>query len=98
MHCNRKTSGATIKTVAVKKYVFKKNLSLGKTDAEVKELQRYLNSQGFIVAKSGSGSAGRETEYFGPATKAALIKFQKAKKIDPASGYFGPLTRAVFNK
>lgn len=91
---------SSVKTVIAEKpkFVFKKNLELGKTDPDVKELQKLLNASGFTVAKSGAGSPGKETSYFGPATKAALIKYQKAKKISPSSGYFGPLTRAVANK
>jgi peptidoglycan hydrolase-like protein with peptidoglycan-binding domain len=58
-------------------------------------LQKYLNAHGYTVATSGPGSVGNETTTFGPATKAALIKFQKANNITPASGYFGPLTRAA---
>jgi peptidoglycan hydrolase-like protein with peptidoglycan-binding domain len=73
---------------------FTLNLKLGMTNSEVKLLQQYLNSHGFSVAESGPGSPGHETEYFGVATRVALINFQKAGGITPASGYFGPLTRA----
>jgi peptidoglycan hydrolase-like protein with peptidoglycan-binding domain len=65
---------------------------------DVKELQKFLNSHGYVIAKSGPGSLGQETTYFGQATKAALIKFQKAKKIYPSTGLFGPLTRKAFNQ
>ena len=46
-----------------------------------------------MVAKKGVGSKGRENTRFGPATKAALVRFQKANNIIPAVGYFGPMTR-----
>lgn len=75
------------------KYSFKRNLSLGVIGSDVKELQKYLNANGFIISKSGAGSLGKETNYFGLATRSALIRFQKAKKIAPAAGYFGPMTR-----
>jgi peptidoglycan hydrolase-like protein with peptidoglycan-binding domain len=80
------------------KFVFKNDLTLGDENNDVKELQKFLNTNGYVVAKSGAGSPGRETTYFGLATKKALIKFQKAKKISPATGLFGPLTRKAFNK
>lgn len=75
-------------------YIFTKTLSLGMKDAQVVTLQKYLNANGFPIAQTGAGSVGKETTYFGPATKNALIKFQKAKAIVPASGLFGPLTRS----
>ncbi|MFZ4632288.1 MAG: InlB B-repeat-containing protein [Patescibacteria group bacterium] len=72
---------------------FKKDLKLGLVNNDVKELQKYLNNKGYLITKSGPGSKGKETTYFGAATKAALIKFQKDNKISPASGLFGPVTR-----
>ena len=88
-----------IKPLKVNKYIFKKDLKLGDIDKDVKELQKYLNINGYLVAKVGVGSNGRETTIFGPATKIALIKFQKANKINPALGYFGALTRnAIYKK
>jgi hypothetical protein len=85
-------------TATKAKFIFTRNLSVGMTHPDVKELQKFLNANGSVVATTGSGSLGKETSYFGPATKAALIKFQKAKKIDPASGFFGPISRSVVNK
>jgi hypothetical protein len=34
---------------------------------------------------------------FGPATQAALIRYQKANNIVPASGVLGPVTRVRIN-
>ena len=79
-------------------FVFNKNLEMGSAGEDVKQLQKYLNSEGFIIAVSGAGSVGNETTRFGAATQSALIKFQKANKIFPASGYFGPLTRKFINE
>jgi len=73
---------------------YTRDLKFGMTGEDVRQLQIYLNSKGFTVAPSGPGSLGNETTYFGSATRAALIKFQKASGISPASGYFGPKTRA----
>lgn len=55
-------------------------LSLGSKGAEVKELQEYLNKKGFVIALSGPGSPGKENEYFGPATKAAVTRLQSYLK------------------
>lgn len=91
-------NNTTSKPVVIsKKNNFQKDLKLGLINNDVKLLQQFLNSNGYLIAKSGIGSKGKETNYFGPATKAALIKFQKANKINPASGLFGPLTRKVVN-
>lgn len=77
---------------------FSRNLEVGSTGAEVKALQVYLNTHGYTVASSGAaGSPGNETTRFGAATRAALIKLQKAAGITPAAGYFGPKTRAYIN-
>ncbi len=72
------------------------DLQFGARREEVRALQKILNASGHIIATTGGGSPGNETTYFGPATRAALIKFQKAKNITPAVGYFGPKTRAAF--
>ncbi|MHB9019341.1 MAG: beta strand repeat-containing protein [Minisyncoccota bacterium] len=70
------------------------DLTVGSKGAAVKALQQFLNANGFVVAASGAGSVGNETEYFGNATKAALAKMQAAQGISPAAGYFGAKTRA----
>jgi len=91
--CARISVGATTLT---------KNLKIGDTNSQVKFLQQLLNNAGFAVAKSGSGSAGQETTFFGAMTKTAVRKFQCAKKIicqgsEATTGYgaVGPKTRAV---
>lgn len=83
-------------------YQFKRNLSLLMTGVDVLALQKYLNTNGFILTKNGFGSPGNETNRFGALTRAALIKFQEAhadKILAPyglkrGTGYFGPSTRA----
>ncbi len=72
-----------------------KTLSLTMRDLEVITLQQYLNTHGYPVAPSGAGSVGHETSYFGPATKAAVKKFQAANGITPVSGIVATKTRAV---
>lgn len=84
---------------------FTRDLRLGSTGNDVKELQKYLNSHNFPVASSGFGSAGNETANFGQKTKVALIKFQNfyADKIliplglNKGTGNFFPFTRKFVN-
>ena len=71
-----------------------RNLYRGTRGEDVRLLQKLLNRNGFAVAASGPGSIGNETTYFGPATLAAVIRFQSARGISPTIGYVGPLTRA----
>lgn len=78
-------------------FVFNKNLTLGNVNNDVKELQKYLNNNGFRLVNTGAGSPGKETTYFGSVTKKALIKFQQTNNIQPSVGYFGPLTRNFIN-
>jgi len=75
-------------------YSWTRDLTLGSTGDDVKALQQFLNGQGFTVSSSGAGAPGSESTYFGAKTKAALAKFQAAKGISPAAGYFGPITRS----
>jgi lysophospholipase L1-like esterase len=70
-------------------YTFSKNLSYHMQGTAVLELQQYLASQGFFAATANS--------IFGPLTYKALMAFQKAHDIRPASGFFGPITRAFVN-
>ncbi len=71
-----------------------RNLTIGSSGSDVKSLQQFLNANGFKAAASGAGSPGLESTYFGPATKAALARYQASVGIAPAAGYFGALTRA----
>jgi fibronectin-binding autotransporter adhesin len=72
-----------------------RDLQVGSTGADVKALQMFLNTMtGTMVASSGAGSPGNETTTFGPATKAAVIKFQTLYNITPIAGYAGAKTRA----
>ncbi len=87
---------AAVSVVSVRN-AFTKNLNVGISDPQVKILQQFLNGHGFTISASGPGSPGNETIKFGAATKAALIKFQKAHKITPATGNLGPLTRKTIS-
>jgi peptidoglycan hydrolase-like protein with peptidoglycan-binding domain len=78
-------------------YTFTRNLTIGAKGEDVKQLQIFLNANGFTIAATGAGSRGNETTTFGPATRAALARYQASKGITPAVGYFGPTTRARVN-
>ena len=67
--------------------ILSKDLKRGMTDAEVTRLQSFLQSLGYLPASV------TPTGYFGGATQAAVIKYQRAKAITPAAGLVGPTTR-----
>ncbi len=80
-----------------------RNLASGSTGADVRTLQRILNSSvDTRVAASGVGSPGKESATLGPATVAALKKFQVKYGIAKAGvagyGSVGPKTRAKLNE
>ena len=87
-------------------FCFNKNLVLSESDSDVKILQMFLNENGSIVAQSGAGSYGEETDYFGNKTKEALINFQetysdsilKPLGLIQGTGYFGNSTRKKANE
>ncbi|HRH31130.1 MAG TPA: SwmB domain-containing protein [Candidatus Paceibacterota bacterium] len=82
-------------------FVESKNLKTGMTSKAIFDLQKYLNTHGFIVSKTGAGSPGKETSFFGAATRAAITKFQEAHAkeilipvgLKKGTGIFGPSTK-----
>ncbi len=72
---------------------FTRNLTIGSSGQDVKNLQIFLNDNGYTVSLSGAGSPGHEGTTFGAKTAQALMKFQ-AKHQLKATGFFGPATRA----
>jgi hypothetical protein len=80
--------------------VFNYDLYKGSQGEDVLKLQRVLNLDGdtVISCDGGVGSIGKESDYFGPATEASVIKFQNKYGISPADGYVGISTRALLNK
>lgn len=57
------------------------NLSFGMIHPEVLTLQQILNAKGFLVATSGPGSIGNETDKFGNLTRKAVRNFQCTRNI-----------------
>lgn len=82
---------------------FYRDLKLGDFGADVLALQRLLNQSGSIVAESGPGSPGNETDRFGAKTKKAVIRFQEQYRnniltpsgLQNGTGYVGRRTREV---
>ncbi|MDD5569027.1 MAG: peptidoglycan-binding domain-containing protein [Candidatus Pacebacteria bacterium] len=82
-------------------FQFSTDMKEGSTGSEVKYLQILLNSD----KDTSLGNAGKETSYFGTATKAAVIKFQKKyapeilapAETATATGLWGSFSRAKAN-
>lgn len=80
-----------------------RTLTFGMHGQDVRALQQFLNTDSETrIAETGAGSPGNETDYFGTATKRALIKFQEKYRSDilapfnltKGTGIFGEKTRA----
>lgn len=84
--------------------VFVSPLYKGKSNLDVKRLQQLLNTDpDTMIASSGAGSSGSETNYFGSLTEKAVQKFQLKYGVvssasDSGYGYVGPKTRAKFQE
>ena len=88
-------------------YTWTRNLSIGSTGDDVRQLQRFLNGNPQTqVAVTGVGSPGNESSYYGPATARAVSKFQEmyaAQILTPlgltnGTGGFYTSTRAQLNE
>ncbi len=98
--------GGTSVASGICPYTWTRDLTKGATGDDVMKLQKFLNAdEDTRVAAAGVGSVGAETTTFGPATAAAVSKFQvkyRAETLSPANlvnptGYFGPASRAKAN-
>jgi hypothetical protein len=76
------------------------NLKVGMRSEDVKILQQLLINEGFWQSEAGI------TSYFGPVTRAAVMKFQDRYKesilyplgLTRPTGFFGPFTRKYLNE
>lgn len=57
-------------------------LRLNSKGQSVLELQKRLNSLGFIISKTGQGSPGNETNTFGRLTEEAVKRLQRANSLN----------------
>lgn len=99
------SSSISIASPESRVFRFTRNLRLGDQDSDVKRLQEFMNTHGFILAKSGTGSPGKETDVFGPALKRMIVRFQEANKeklltplgLKKGTGIFSTQTRKAVN-
>ena len=75
---------------------FTRDLEIGTIGEDVRCLQKYLNAHRFKIASTGVGSPGSETNLLRDLTKQAIIKWQVAQGISPATGTFGQKSRAKY--
>ncbi len=78
--------------------------SPGARSPNILNIQKILNSDITTqISSQGAGSPGKETNFFGPATRAAVQKFQLKYNIvkspkDSGYGVIGPKTRLKMNQ
>jgi peptidoglycan hydrolase-like protein with peptidoglycan-binding domain len=102
---NATSTPASVSGAIPLSFVFTKDLKFKMSDPDVLKLQQYLNAHGVPLADTGYGAKGEETDYFGPLTLRAVIRFQEAHAaeilvplgLSQGTGYFGPSTRAFIN-
>lgn len=84
-------------------YMFNTNMKQGSRGTDVMNLQKVLNMYPqTMVSQSGAGSPGMETSTFGPATRAAVNKFQALHLVElgisaPTGNVFSG-TRGLLNQ
>lgn len=86
-------------------YTFTRTLRIGTRGEDVRQLQIFLNTNGFTVSATGAGSRGLETTYYGAKTAQAVTRFQEAyraeiltpSRLTRGTGTFGPSTMRKVN-
>lgn len=68
--------------------ILTRDLTVGSAGSDVRVLEKFLNRKGYTVSVD---------TLFNANTRDALARYQAANGINPASGYFGPITRANIN-
>ena len=99
-------TNSSVRPETIKQIQFTRTLKIGSAGSDVKALQIFLNTHGFVLAKQGPGSPGNETTVFGSATARAVSAFQEAHVaviLKPAgfkkgTGIFGVNTMRLVNE
>ena len=78
--------------------LFTKEYILEERDPGILEMQKCLNKLGFLVAKSGLGSMGQETDKYGLGTEDALKRFQRHNELICKLGVPDLVTREALYK
>jgi hypothetical protein len=86
-------------------YQFTRFMQFRDRAPDVRRLQTFLNTHESLLAPTGDGSPGNETDFFGALTYRALVRFQNAHPdeilkpsgLTAGTGFFGPNTRAYVN-
>ena len=91
-------SGTNALPSAISVAAFTKDLKVGSQDHQVTLLQQFLNTHGYVIAKTGPGSPGNETDLFGGGTRTALTAWQAKNGLSSEKGVIGAKTRAVLNR
>ncbi|MEK7480624.1 MAG: peptidoglycan DD-metalloendopeptidase family protein [Patescibacteria group bacterium] len=81
------------RTAALEQILATEKIMFGANNDGIRFLQRFLIGKDIGLSSEALARAGA-TGYFGLLTKNALAEYQHAAGIRPASGYFGPITRA----
>ena len=99
--------GDAVSSSSVCPYTWTRTLNMGATGDDVMKLQQFLNSSADtqVAAAGSAGSPGMETSYYGPATGAAVAKFQEKHRMDVlaplglvnSTTFFGNSTMAKAN-
>jgi hypothetical protein len=89
----QKQAGQPAAAPASTPFAFARNLELWASGSDVTNLQLFLTAEAKGPAAARLKANGA-TRTFGLLTYNALVEFQKSVGIVPASGYFGPKTRA----
>ncbi len=88
-------------------FYFEGRMELGDRGQEVRRLQQLLNRESETrVGETGPGSPGNETDYFGPLTQKAVIRFQEKYRqeiltpwgFNSGTGIVGATTRKKLNQ